>query len=1040
VKGAIRYMAQNHVAANILMFFFLVGGLVILPGIKQEIFPEISLDTIKIQVAYPGAAPEEVEDGIILAIEEAITGIDGIKEIHSIATEGMGTVFVVVKEGENPDRILQDIKNAVDRITTFPEDAEEPIISKLLNKHEVISVVVYGNVDEWTLRHYAEEIEDELLNKPNITQVELSGVRNYEISVEVPKETLRQYRLTTDDLAHLIGQASVDLPGGRLKTSEGEILLRTKGKRYFAPGYEDIVVLADDQGAKLHLRDLATVRDSFEDTDTFALFDGQRAAMVKVYRVGDQKPLEISKTVREYVKEKSKTMPTALHLAVWNDTSKILKSRIDLLLKNAFWGLILVIITLGLFLEIRLAFWVMLGIPVSFMGAFLFMPLLHLSVNMISLFAFIMALGMVVDDAIVVGESVFARHRWIKDPSEASVSGTLEVAKPIVFSILTTVVSFVPLLFVGGVIGKFVKVIPMIVITTLLVSLTESLFVLPAHLSMTLGRPTGWFLHKLEKPRLWFGPRLEQFIAGPYQSFLKVCLRNRYSTVAVGLTILLVSLGLIKGGLVRFRFMPVVEAEHIDVSIKMPIGTPVEKTDAVRRYVQEKGLEAVKELEKEHPGCGPLVQHIYSLVGGLLGRGGPVGSPEQEAGHLAEISMLLTPVENRCVTANEIVRRWRKKVGEIPGVEALTFEINLVHMGANLDIQLAHKDMEVLKKAAQRLKQVLATYPGLSDIDDTYSAGKDEFRIKLKERARLLGITEKELGRQIRGAFYGAEALRIQRGRNEVRVMVRFPKDERRHIWDLENMWIKTPKGGEVPLKEVAEIIPGRGYNVINRYNRKRVVDVTADVDAKIANADEILADLKAHFLPQLMADYPGLTYQIQGEGKEEAESMSNMKRGFLLALFGIYSLLAISFRSYVQPLIIMLAIPFGIVGAIWGHLIMGKDLCILSLFGLVALSGVVVNDSLLLIDYANVKRQEGKEAFQAIVEAGVRRFRPILLTSLTTFFGLMPLIMETSLQAQFLIPMAISLGFGILFATGITLIIIPCFYLAFEDIKKILA
>ncbi len=1037
MKDAIRYMARNHVAANILMLFFLIGGLVLLPTIKQEIFPEISLDIIQIQVAYPGAAPEEVEDGIILAIEEALSGIDGIKEINSIAQEGLGTVFVTVKEGANADRVLQDVKNAVDRITTFPEEAEEPIISKLLNRHDVISVVVYGQVDAWTLKHYAEEIEDELLAKPNITQVSLFGVRPYEIAVEVPQATLKRFHLSFDDLAGIIRQSSLDLPGGRLKTSGGEILLRTKGKRYYAREYAGIIVITSPEGTQLRLGDLARVRDTFADVDTYALFDGKPAAMIKVYRVGDQRPLDISETVRQYVRQRSATLPSSLKLAVWNDTSQILRSRMNLLLKNAFFGLILVVLVLGLFLELRLAFWVMLGIPVSFLGTFLFMPLLNLSINMISLFAFIMALGIVVDDAIVVGESAFARRRLYSDPTQAAIEGTLEVAKPIIFSVLTTIAAFVPLLFVGGMIGKFIKVIPLIVICTLLVSLTESLFVLPAHLSLTLNRPKGRLLNTLERPRIWLAQRLRRFIEGPYRRALHACLVYRYTTIAAGLALLLLSLGLVESGLVRFRFMPAVEANHVDVTIKMPVGTPVRETARVARFIEEKGEEAARELEKSHPSCGPVCQHIYTLIGGTLGVGGPVGGGGASAGHLAEVSMLLTPAEERCVGAEELKRKWRKLVGEIPGVESLTFQANLVHMGANLDIQLAHKDLEVLRKAAERLKKVLATYPGLSDIDDTYAEGKEEIKIRLKPLGRLLGLTETQLGREVRGAFYGSEALRLQRGRNEVKVMVSLPRKDRNYLWYLENLWIKTPQGAEVPLSQVAELTPGRGYSVINRYNRKRVVDVTASVDAKVTNADEILAELKRGVLPQLMRDYPGLSYQIQGEGKEEAESMASMRRGFLLALLAIYSLLAISFRSYVQPLIVMLSIPFGLVGAILGHLIMGKELCILSMFGLVALSGVVVNDALLLIDYANERRRQGEPPFEAIINAGIRRFRPILLTSLTTFFGLMPLILEKSIQAQFLIPMAISLGFGILFATGITLLLIPCFYLVYEDIRQ---
>jgi len=1035
MKDSIRWMARNHVAANLLMMVFFVGGLVMLRNLKQEIFPEVSLDTIQIAVPYPGASPEEVEDGIILKIEENLTGVDGIKEIEAQAREGMGVVYAVVREDSDPNLVLQDVKNAVDRIITFPEDAEKPIISKLLNRREVLSVVVYGDLSERSLRELAESIREELLQRPNITQVDLGGVRPYEISVEIPEETLRRYNLTLEEVARRIRQASFDIPGGRIKARSGEIVIRTKGRRYRAREYANIVVISRPDGTKLTLGDIARIRDTFEDTDLYSTFNGRPAAMIKVFRVGDQRPTDISSTVKRFVKERQKTLPPSVHLAIWNDTSEILAGRMHLLIKNAIFGLILVFLVLSAFLETSLALWVMLGIPTSFLGAIFFMPAIGLSINMISLFAFIMALGIVVDDAIVVGESAYEHRKKGKSRLDAAIDGAIEVGIPVIFSVLTTVVAFIPLIFVTGLIGKFIKVIPMVIIPILLVSLIESLYVLPSHLSM--GKEgSGWkqSLLFLEKGRMMVSGFLSRIIDGPYRRLLATALEYRYTSLAIAISILLVTIGIVKGGIIKFTFMPEVESDIIDVFVQLPVGSPIEDTRRVQEYVVRKGLLAVKEFNEKRSGPS-ILRGIYAVSGGTIPKGGPKGEGAKSATHVADIQMALQPYDIRGVPSTEVRDRWKELMGSIPGVESITFKANLVHMGANIDIQLAHEDPDILVKARNELKAALSRYPGVYNIEDNYDVGKQEFKVYLKPEGRLLGISEQSLGRQLRSAFYGAEALRLQRGRNEVKVMVRYPESQRRSVFDLEAMRIHTPSGGEVPLRQVATLIPGRGYSTIFRYNRKRVIDVTASVNSKVANTDDIISDLKKSTLRRLVMDYPGFTYTLQGEGKERRESMESMMSGFILALFGIYALLAISFKSYLQPLIIMATIPFGIIGAIFGHMIMGYNLSILSMFGIVALSGVVVNDALLLVDKANRDRYKGVDPFNALISAGTRRFRPILLTSLTTFFGLTPMILETSVQAQFLIPMAISLGFGILFATGITLLLIPCFYLSLEDV-----
>ncbi|MBW1646087.1 MAG: efflux RND transporter permease subunit [Deltaproteobacteria bacterium] len=1040
MRNAVRWMAHNHVAANLLMLLFVVGGLIMGGNIKQEIFPEVNLDRIIVSVAYPGAGPEEIEDGIILKIEDNLTEVDGIREIQAIAREGMGTVIAVLQDGADAGQVLQDIKNAVDRIITFPEDAEEPVVSILLNRHEVISVVVYGDLEEKVLRQQAEMIRDELLEYPQITQVDLGGVRPYEISVEIPETNLRRYNLTLEQVAARIRRASIDLPGGEIRTAGGLILIRTKEKRYFGPQYADIVIIARPDGTEVTLGDLGEIRDTFAETDIAAKFNNQPAAMVKIFRVGSQKPTEISRIVNRYLEKKRALLPGTVKLAVWNDTSEMLRSRMGLLRKNAFYGLILVFITLGLFLEISLALWVMLGIPISFLGALFLMPAMDVSVNMISLFGFIMALGIVVDDAIVVGENVYAHRQLGKVTSQAAVDGALEVAGPVTFSVLTTIVAFLPLLCVQGVIGKFIRQIPLVVITILTVSLLESIFVLPSHLTLgRAGRRRPRWLAGIDRLRLVASRGLRRLVNGPYRRFLRLSLRYRYTTVAAAVAAIMLTVGLVGGGLVKFRFMPRVEGDIVTVSLEMPQGTPAAQTAAVLQRVLDQALATIDEFNRDRPAGQSILRHLYSVVGSTIAKGGPEGSVYVTSSpSIGEIALVLVPGEKRQVTTEEVERRWREKVGELSGVESLVFSSNLVHMGSNIDIQLAHTDYRVLKKVSRHLQQVLGTYPGVTDISDNFAPGKKELKIRLKPAARTLGITEADLGRQIRSAYYGAEALRLQRGRNEVKVMVRYPESDRRQLASLENLRIRTPAGGEIPLSRAAWIIPGHGYSEIHRTNRKRVIDVTASVDAKQANAEEILADLRRETLPRLKKEYPGLSYSLEGEEKERRDSMASMKKGFLLALIGIYALLAIPFGSYLQPLLIMTAIPFGVIGAILGHLLMGFDLCILSLFGIVALAGVVVNDSLLLIHTVNTYRRRGKTLLPAVIAAACRRFRPIMLTSLTTFFGLFPMIMEKSFQAQFLIPMAISLGFGIMFATGITLVLIPSLYLILEDLIRL--
>ncbi|OVE80466.1 acriflavin resistance protein [bacterium J17] len=1045
MNKAIEWMTRNHVAANLAMMLLIVGGLLFGQTVKREVFPEIELDSLSVSAIYPGAGPAEVESGICLPVEEAIASISGVKELRCIATEGAGTVTAELQLGYDADEVLQEVKSEVDRIQTFPEEAEAPSVSRLAQRTEVLSVAMFGEVDERSIREQAEIFRDELLTHPRITQVELGGVRNYEISIEISEQDLQRYGLSLGSVANRIRRASVDVAGGRVRTSAGEILLRTKERRYSGEEYGNIRIMSLPDGGELLLSDIANVRDEFEESDEAGLFDSKPAVMINVFRLGDQGPIEVSNIVRELVKNKQKTLPDSISLEVWDDRSLMFASRMQLLLDNAYMGLILVLIILGLFLEVRLAFWVTLGIPISFLGALFFMPAMDVSINMISLFAFILSLGIVVDDAIIVGENIYERQLHEKDALKAATEGTIEVSSAVIFSVLTSVAAFMPMLFIGGMMGKFMGVIPKIVIAVLLISLFESLFILPAHLYRSAekrqnARRRGRFqfiVKRIDLVRLKLSSTLDRFITNRYRPLVDWAVGSRATVLAGAVSLFLVALGLVFGGYVKVSHLPAVDSDIVRVDLKMPIGTPVERTSSIRKIIEQKGQSVIQSFKNELGDDSKIVQHIYSVTGAFLKSRGHGQQSQKKGSHLASIAILLESSDTREFSSQEFARRWRELVGEIAGVDSLVFSADLIPMGENINIQLEHDDYEILIDVADQLKSRLRQFAGVGDVGDNFSEGKDELKFSLKPQARTLGITEIDLGMQVRSAFYGAEALRILRGREEVKVMVRYPESDRVSLSDLESLRIRTSNGGEIPFKEVAYIESGQGYSQVRRANRRRVVNVTASVEEKIANVSEVVRELKNNLLAELERNVPGLSITIEGEEKERQESLSSLSLGFLFASLVIYALLAIPFKSYLQPLIVMTAIPFGFVGATLGHFILGRNLSLLSMCGLIALSGVVVNDSLILVDYVNKLRAKGMSLKQAIVEGGCRRFRPIVLTSLTTFCGLIPIILETSVQAQFLIPMAISLAFGILFATFITLLLIPALYSMSESLKQ---
>ena len=1037
MKGIIDWFARNGVAANLMMVCIMASGVLAMTTVREELMPEIELDRINIEVPYLGAAPEEVEEAITIRIEEAIHGLDGIKEIQSTAAEGMGTVTVELELGADARKVIDDVKSSVDAISTFPVEAEKPIVRELTGRMQVADVAISGDVDLFTLKATAERVRDELTAIPGITQVELVSAPPYEISIEVSEVSLRRHGLTFDQVADAVQRSSLDLPGGSVRTEGGEILLRTIGQAYRGEEFEDLVVWTRADGTRLRIGDVATVVDGFAETEQLARFDGTPTMMVSVFRTGDQSAIEIGELIHAYIDAQTR-LPDGLSLTIWADSAQGLSGQLSLMLRNGATGFLLVFVALALFLDLRLALWVSLGIPLSFLGAIALMPWLDISINMMSLLAFVTVLGIVVDDAIIVGENIFRHQEDHGDGLRGSIEGAQEIGKPVIFAVLTTVAAFSPLLFVPGMMGKMFRLIPLIVIPCLLFSLIESLGILPAHLSHMKkpGPPGPW-----RRFQGLFANGLKLFIRKVYQPILEFGLRWRYLTASVGLATLILTGGMVLGGWTSFHFFPSMEVDVISASVTLPQGAPVSVTSAAVEKI-EVGAARLRAQLLEETGQD-YFRHVAAAVGDLpmasrgMGGGGVGPIMNLAATHVGEVTVELEPSETRVYTSEQLGLMWRELTGPIPEAVDVDFATSMMSMGDDIDVQLAGPNTDDLRAAADDVKRRLAEYAGVFEISDSLRAGKEEIQLGIKPAAETLGLTLQDLGRQVRQAFYGEEAQRIQRGRDDIRVMVRYPRNDRRSLGDLENMRVRTPDGGEVPFSQVAKVELGRGFASIQRVDRNRAVNVTASVEASVTSAGQVIADLEERILPEVLANYTGVVYSFGGAQAEQVDAVAGLQLGFILALLMIFALLAVPLRSYVQPIIIMSAIPFGLVGAVWGHFIMGIDVTMMSMFGLVALSGVVVNDSLIMVDFINRNRRLHVDLATAVRAAGVSRFRAIMLTSLTTFLGLVPLMTEKSFNAAFMVPMAVSLAFGVLFATFITLILVPTAYLILDDIQR---
>lgn len=1014
-RGPIAWMVRNPIAANLLMFVLLIGGVWTAFDIQKEVFPQFQLDIVEISVGYPGAAPEEVEQGILRPIEEAVRGVDGIHEMTSQAREERGSVSIELVAGAERMKAFQDIDQAVSRIRTFPDDINQPEVSLQSRQVEVMRVGLYGPVDTWTLRQIAERTRDQLLASPYITQIELLRVPDYVTHIEIPRARLREYGLTLDGIASIIERSSEDVAAGSVQTTAGEILLRVKARKQWSEQFASIELLTSESGSSVTLGDIATIRDGFAEGSFHSQFNQQPSVELQVYRVGDQSPLEIAQAVEEVMSSIEPQFPQGMRWRIDNNNAEDFRSRLTLVLKNGLLAIVIVLFILALFLEFHLAFWVMAGMAISFVGGILFLPVVGVSINMISLFGFLIVLGIVVDDAVVVGENVYELRQRGMGPIEAAIQGTRDIGGPVIFSILTNVVAFVPLLFIPGETGKFWRPLPIVVIVVLLLSLFEALFILPAHLahirSIEHRRGLSGKLHAIQQSFTRF---FSMLIERLYRPILSVALRLRYITSAAAIAVLTIVVSYSTSSHMGLVLMPEISANEIEAGVRLPVGTTPDQAAAVAEAVTE----ATARLFEEK-GFDEVAEGVMTNVRG---------------DSFIDVELVMLPPDQRTMSAREVIQVWRDSIGDIPGVDQITFEAERGPGGHRRDISvdLSHADIAVLERVAKRFASEMDEFVYTRDVNDSYSKGKVQYDFRLLPEGRALGLTPADIGSQLRGAFYGSLAMRLLRGTNEIEVRVKLPESERKDIYNLQELIIRTPDGAEVPLLDVAEVIEGEAFSRIDRRDGRRIVSVSMDVEPDRA-IGQVISAINNDVLPKLASEFPGLTWTFEGSNAEMREATSSLWGGFALAMFVVYALLAIAFRRYIQPLIVMVAIPFGIIGAVFGHMILGYDLSLISFMGVIALAGVVVNDSLIMIDYANKMRRE-HDALNAIMLAGVRRFRPIFLTTATTFLGLVPIIMEKSLQSQHIVPMAISLGFGIVGATAVTLLLVPCLYLIVED------
>lgn len=1053
MKSVIRWAITNSPAMNTFMVTVLIVGAVSMSLLRREVFPEFQLEIILVTVPYPGASPSEVEEGICQKIEEAVRSLSGIKKQTSIAREGAGFLVLELESSvKDVQKLLNEVRSEIDRIPSFPELAEQPEVTQLTFRSPAIRVGVVGPDDdspdaELELREIAEQVRDDLLQLPQVSQANLTNAKNYEIDVEIPEETLRKHGLSLRQVAQVIRRENIELPGGKMTTDSQDVVLRGKNKRLTGAEIAKIPLVTDPSGVILRVGDLGVVRDEFDDTDAFNRVDGMPAMVISVDRTASEDLLKIVDEVREYAE--GKTMPPGYKLRLWQDTAVDVKDRMRLLVKNGLTGLVLVFLVLAAFLDLKLAFWVALGIPVSILGAGAVLLLSGQTLNMLSMFAFLLVLGIIVDDAIVIGENIYAHREQGESFSKAAIYGAWEVLPSVGASVATTIIAFIPLFFVAGVMGKFIAVMPLAVIAMLLISLTESTFILPCHLAhhenlfLKVLTVLLYPLRPMAALFAWINKRSHHFIhhvtSHFYLPLLGWSIRNPPIVIAISVALLIGTVGLIRGGVTPWVLFPKLDTRIIEAKIEYPDGTPA----SVTAVAAEKIEKAIRKVNAKYEDAGESILVVVQRGVGMISGAGSLGPDSQSSGgHLGGVYVELVDPSLRRVKSDQILREWREAAGEFPGVERLTFAAAERGPGGDpIEFKLlAPADqVEQLEAAVEDCKAKLAEYAGVFDIRDDSSPGKWEYQLKVKERAMAMGVTAADLAETVRASYYGEEVMRLQRGRHEVKLMVRYPRRQRRSLADFEEIRVRTTDGVERPLTELADVHIVRGYSEINRIEQKRSITVVADVDAaEGGNASATIKDMRKTFTDELLAKYPGVKIRWEGQQETSNESMRSMAVGFLLALFAMFCLLTLEFRSYFQPLLILLIIPFGFMGAIWGHALLGLPITIFSVFGLFSLTGVVVNDSIVLVDFINHRVRDGAPLTKALLEAGHRRFRAVLLTSITTVAGLAPMLLETSFQAQVLRPMAASLSFGLMVSTALVLLLVPTLYYVYATLTGI--
>ncbi len=1036
--GICSWFAQNHVAANLLMVFFLIAGFFSIKNTTKEVFPSIDPKIITVSVVYQGASAEDVEEAITQRAEEAVIGIDGIKRVSSTAAEGIGSVKIELTEQADPIDVYNEVRNEIDKLQNFPpQDAERPVIIRAKPVNLVMKLVVFGNTTPERLRHYTEKIEQDLLQLNGINKVSIQGGAKREISIFIAHDILQKYNLSHGEIAEKVKQSAINLPGGRIETAAGDILLRVQGRRYHADEYANIVLKTLPNGATLKLGDIAELRDGFSDERIVSQYNGLPALFILINRTQTQDILKLEETLNEYLE--TVKMPSDIQLKVRINNTDSFKDRANLMTGNVISGFILLFIALLLFLDLKLAFWISMGIPVAFGGGLLLSSLFGVTLNMISLFALIIVGGIVVDDAIVIGESIFYEQEKHPERShlENVMNGVNNVISPALVGVLTTMIAFVPLMLTQGTFGQILGVIPIIVICILFVSLLEVYLILPSHLM----NPKRYSIGIIKNLQTKMDSVLYRFVDNTLVPFVGLCMRFRYVTVTIVFGIIFLAFSAVIKGVIPTVFFPAIEDSQVKSALEMPLDTAFSQTNKHAEHIYQSAQTVLNDFSKKYGKGKPIHEGITLIVGQNTTDEGPGGAGELQSGHnIANIEVKLVEAEERTFTAVSFEKAWRKQVGTIAGAKDLTFTSNVIRSGNDLQIEVTHKDSKILQKITADMVEQIAGIEGVVSIKDTFEIGKKEYQFTPTPAGYAAGLTPQSIGLALRNAFNGQEAIRVRRGREEIKVMVRLTDNERKNLNILDNFLITLPNGQKAPLKEMANVTFTRGDSVINRVGGRRIISVIGDIDETIRTTDEVTAVIEADVIPKIKQKYPDFSYSYEGASRDRQDDTASLKTNTFLAIFLIFSLLMIQLRGYSMPIVIIANIPLGIAGAFYFHWILGNAVSFMSFFGIVALTGIVVNDSVVLFDYYNQMRDEGFNAFDSMVLSVKRRFRAVMLTTITNTISTLPLLLETSTQAQFLIPMAISLSGGLVFSTTFLFMFSPPFMLILNDIHELIA